>query len=128
MKRTVHLFGLAILTAVLAACQTSHRASSTTVPQVALATSQYREVFNLDRPVVTEFAASDEIAISVHIPRGCGYGEREGTLLVRNLANGRIIRREKQMMKEEDYVAFKQAKWAVTGVRLMPAPSASVEH
>jgi len=73
-----------------------------------LATSRYREVFNLDRPVVTSFTANDEIAISIYIPRGSGYGVREGTLIVRNVSNGRIIRRETQSLKEEDYIALKQ--------------------
>ena len=96
------------MTAGLVGCQTSPPAILASVPEVALATSRYQEVFNLERKVVTEFSSGDEIAISIYIPRGGGYGERKGTLIVRNVSNGRILRREQLSLKEDDYIALKQ--------------------
>jgi hypothetical protein len=108
MKRILKLIGMTVLAVGFAGCQTNNPVITAPVPTVALATSHHRQVFDLNRPVVTEFGPADEIAISVHIPRGGGYGIREGTLIVRNASTGRIIRREVQTLKEDDYIAFQQ--------------------
>jgi hypothetical protein len=75
-------------------------------------TTQYADAFRMNPRKEQSFKPGEPVAVVVTIPRGCGYGEKAGTVIVRNRVTGAVVSSKLQSMREGRDYAFKQENLA----------------
>jgi len=101
-----------LLPAITALCLTACETTPYVLPKLEMYTTQYADAFRMNPRKVQSFKPGETAAVVVTIPRGCGYGEKEGTVVVRNKGTGATINSKKQPMQEGRDYAFVQANLA----------------
>ncbi len=101
-----------VLPAVAAFCLTACETTPYVLPRLQLYTTQYADAFRINPVRVQSFKPGEPPAVVIAIPRGCGYGEKDGTLIVRGKATGATVNSKQQFMREGRDYAFKQENLA----------------
>jgi len=104
----IHKLFRFLLPAIAVFCLTACESTPYVLPKLAMYTTQYADAFRMDQTKVQSFKPGETIAVVVAIPRGCGYGEKDGTLIVRGKATSATVGSKRQSMREGRNYAFRQ--------------------
>jgi hypothetical protein len=108
----IHKFFRFLLPAIAAFCLTACETTPYVLPKLQVYTTQYADAFRMNPRKAQSFKPGETVAVVVNIPRGCGYGEKVGTVIVRNKVTGAGVSSKLQSMREGRDYAFKQENLA----------------